>query len=190
MKTIPFFIVGGPPGAGKSTISPVLAEKLGYKFFEGSALVPDDEKAIMKSGAPMSRGAVVQWVLDIAKTAHDWANESSTKGIVTTFTAITKEFRDLLLSEVHKLNECGNKLEMILIWCDIDKEESLRRTENRKGHYYNPVISDWLFSITEIPCFEGPEKEENTYFVDASQKVEEVIAETLKIMDECIKQIS
>jgi gluconokinase len=187
--TLPLFIIAGPPGSGKTTIAPVLAKKLNYEFFEGAALVSDEDKAIMSKGAPISKAAHLQWMVDIIKTAHDVEKESSPKGIVTTCTALTKEVRALLLSEVKKLNEQGSKMKLIIIWCDINKEDSIRRTENRKDHYYNPVISDWLFARTQVPCFEGSEKEEDTYFVDASQKVEDVIADALKIMNQCISQI-
>ena len=189
--TVPFFIIGGPPGAGKSTIAPILAEKLGLEFFEGDALVSDEDKAVLSSGVPLSKAVALRWKLDLIKAAHDLETRSlALKGIVTSYLALTKEGRALLRSEIKKLNNCGSNLKLIIVWCSINKDESIRRAETRKGHHYNPVISDWLFPRIETPCCEGPEKEENIYLVDANQKVEDVVADTLKIMDQCITQIT
>ena len=158
MTTLPLFIIAGPPGAGKATIAPILAKKSGYEFFEGGSLISDEDKAVMSSGSPLSKAAHLQWMINVIKTAHDRENESSPNGIVVTCNALKKEVRALLQSEVQKLNEHGSKLKLIIIWCNINKEESDHRTANRKGRYYNPALSDWIFARIEIPCVEGPER--------------------------------
>jgi gluconokinase len=185
--TIPFFILGGPPGAGKSTIGPGVAEKLDFPFFEGASLVSDEAKAAMSKGVPLSESAHTQWMDDIVNAAYRMEQDSSPKGMVTTCTALTRRVRDRLRKRVHELNERGSKLELVIIWCNIDKEVSFRRAKKREGHYYNPDMTEWLFSRTQVPCVEGDEKEENTYLVDATQNVENVTGEVLKIMEANIK---
>ena len=186
--SIPLFILGGAPGAGKTTIGPGLAEKLNFPFFEGASLVSDEAKAAMSKGVPLSESAHTQWMDDIVDAAYRMEQDSLPKGIVTTCTALTRKVRDRLRNGVHELNQRGSKLELVIIWCNIDKEVSFRRAEGREGHYYNPAMTEWIFSRTEIPCVEGDKKEENTHLVDATQKVENVICEVLKIMEANIKK--
>jgi hypothetical protein len=50
-------------------------------------------------------------------------------------------------------------------------------------------MMEWFFARTEVPCVKGVEKEENTYLVDASQKVQDVVSEVLKIMEINIRAI-
>jgi gluconokinase len=184
---VPFFILGGPPGAGKSTIGPILAKKLDFSFFEGDSLVSDEAKATMSTGTPFSHETHIQWMDDVVDHAHRLELESSPNGIVATCTSLTKQVRERLRNGVHGLNERGSKLKLVIIWCDINKEGSIKRTEKRKGHHYNPVMTEWLFSRTEVPCVKGTDKEENTYLVDASQKVEDVVSDALKVMEVSIK---
>jgi carbohydrate kinase (thermoresistant glucokinase family) len=186
---VSFFIIAGPPGAGKSTIGPILAKKLDFSFFEGDLLVSDEDLAALATGVPFSHEAHLQWMDDIIDNARRVELESSPKGIVATCTSLTKQVRDRLQNRVHELNKHGSKLELAIIWCDISKEESFRRSEKRKGHHYNPVMTEWIFARTEVPCVKGVEKEENIYLVDASQKVEDVICVALKNMEAHIKEI-
>jgi len=186
--TVPLFLLGGPPGAGKTTIGPDLAEKVDFPFFEGASLVSDEAKAAMSKGVPLSHSAHTQWMDDIVNAAYRMEQDSSPKGIVTTCTALTRNVRDRLRNGVHELNERGSKLELVIIWCNIDKEVSFQRAEKREGHYYNPQMTEWLFARIEVPGVEGEGKEENTYLVDATQKVENVICEVLKIMEANIKK--
>lgn len=184
---VSFFIIGGPPGAGKSTIGPVLAQKLDFAFFEGDTLVSDEAIAELKKGVPFSHETHLQWMDDVINNARRLEVELSPKGIVATCTSLTKQVRERLRNRVHELNERGSKLELVIIWCEINKEESFERSEKRKGHHYNPVMTEWLFERTEVPCVKGTEKEEDTYLVDASQKVEDVICDALKIMEAKVK---
>lgn len=183
--TLPLFIIAGVPGAGKTTISPVLAKKLNYEFFEGATLVSDEVKARMSSGEPMTEAEHSQWMVDVIGNGHHLEKESAPKGIVGTCTALTRRVRNMLRNEVKKLNEQGSELKLFIVWLDVTKEESVRRAEARKGHYYNPAMTDWLFARIEIPCTEGAEKEDDTYMVDANQPVEDVIRDALKILDVC-----
>jgi gluconokinase len=185
--TISFFIIAGPPGAGKSTIAPILAKKLDFAFFEGDLLVSDEKLVALAKGIPFTHEAHLQWMDDIINHGRRLELESSPKGIVATCTSLTKEVRERLKNGVHALNERGSKLALGIIWCNVSKEESFRRSEKRKGHHYNPVMTEWLFSRTEVPCVEGIEKEENIFMVDASQKVEDVISDALKDMELFIK---
>lgn len=184
---VSFFILGGPPGAGKSTIGPILAKKFGFVFFEGDSLVSDEAKTALSTGVPFSHEAHLQWMDDVINNAHRLELESSPNGIVATCTSLTKQVRERLRNGVHKLNESGSKLKLVIVWCEINKEESFRRSERRKGHHYNPVMTEWLFARTEVPCVNGIEKEENIYMVDASQSVEDVISDASKIMEANIK---
>lgn len=77
---VSFFIIGGPPGAGKSTIGPILAKKFGFVFFEGDSLVSDEAKAALATGVPFSHEAHLQWMDDVIDNAHRLELES-VKGI-------------------------------------------------------------------------------------------------------------
>ena len=179
---VPFFIIAGAPGAGKSTIAPILAKTFDYDFFEGSALVSQEDIKAISRGTPMTESAYTQWMIDVVNTAYRFEKESSSKGIVGTCTALERKVRTIARNQSKKLSEEGSKLKLIFIWLEINKEESLRRTKMRTGHYYNPEMTEWIFSLTETPHVEGNEKEENAYIVDASQKVEEVVADALQII--------
>ena len=122
----------------------------------------------MTKGTPLSHTAHLRWMDHIIGAAHRLEQRSAPKGIVATCTALTRSARARFRSEVQKFNERGSELEMCIIWCYIDREDSRKRAKKRMDHFYNPVMTDRIFARTEVPCVEGVEKEDKTYLIDAS----------------------
>nr|BFF14510.1 hypothetical protein GCM10025699_58130 [Microbacterium flavescens] len=49
----PVLVVMGVSGSGKSTLAALLAEQLGWDFYEGDDLHPDENVAKMAAGTPL-----------------------------------------------------------------------------------------------------------------------------------------
>jgi gluconate kinase len=72
---------------------------------------------------------------DMVNNARRLELKSSSKGIVATCTSLMKRVRERMRNEVHELNERGSKLELVIIWIDINRRRVFDRPTSLQPDY-------------------------------------------------------
>ena len=76
--------------------------------------------------------------------------------------------------------ERGSKLREWFLFCNLSQEESLRRVQNRLGHFMKPEMVASQFQDLEIP---DPEKEERVYVLDVERSIPEVDRDAIEFCE-------
>ena len=188
--TIPLFILGGPPGAGKSTIGPILAKELNFAFIEGDSVLPASCLVKASNEVQMDAAERRDWMDRVIDTAYNSALESSTSGIVVACTSVTRNARNRLRQRVKEVEKPETKMILRYIWCGINENLSYKRVKNRTGHHWKAKMTAGCFELLEVPMPESGDKREDVVLLDASKSVEQVVFEALAIMQRNVSEIS
>lgn len=87
-------VVLGPMGCGKTTIGAMLAEKLGWDFFDADDYHPEANKKKMGAGLPLDDDDRRPWLLILHQIIRDHVSEK--RGMVLACSALKKKYRLLL----------------------------------------------------------------------------------------------
>jgi len=169
--TIPLFIIGGPAGCGKTTIAHAIADTTHFPFVEGDELHPPQNIAKMSAGHPLVDADRWDWLDKIAAKARDIEKESSPKGIIITCSALKRSYRDRLRQRVDEARGEGSRIREYFIYCNLSREESWRRVQQRAGHYMKAGMVASQFADLEVP---DPDEEERVYVLDVEKSIPEV----------------
>ncbi|MDB5889356.1 MAG: gluconokinase [Polaromonas sp.] len=138
-------VVMGVAGCGKSAVGRRLADELGLPLVEGDDFHPARNTEKMQRGVPLTDNDRAGWLqllgAQLAQHAH---------GAVLTCSALKMSYRDSLRQAVA---DAGRRLYFIHL--AIDREESLRRVAQRKGHFYPPSLVTSQFETLEDPSTEA-----------------------------------
>ncbi|GMM38759.1 gluconokinase [Saccharomycopsis crataegensis] len=155
------FVVGGPCGCGKSSISEGLAEYLGIPFIEGDDVHPAENVRKMSEGIPLTDDDRWGWLTKIADISFEklmlpsgeQTTHKTTKYAIVGCSALKKKYRDHIAEEVSKLSH-GVNIKVVYIFINISIEDSRARVAARKNHYMKPNMVDSQFKILEAPAGE------------------------------------
>lgn len=89
----------GVQGSGKSTVGALLAQRLGVRFIDGDDLHPDDNKALMSAGTPLTDDNRLPWL----HTVGNVLAQGRQAGVVVACSALKLAYRDLLRGHVPEL---------------------------------------------------------------------------------------
>jgi len=81
--------------------------------------------------------------------------------------------------------EKGSQLREWFVFCNLTKEESLRRTEARQGHYMKANMVESQFLDLEIPL---PSEEERVYVLNVERSKEEVNHDAIEFVKGCLSE--
>jgi gluconokinase len=153
-------IVIGVSGAGKTTIGKLLAEQLGWKFYEADDFHPHANIEKMRSGHPLTDEDRWPWLdklrdqITLSLAAKDSA--------VLACSALKRAYRDRL--------RVSDDVRFVFLRGDYALiENQLRR---RRGHFMNPVLLRSQFADLEEP---GPNEEVVT--IELGPTPEELVSE-------------
>lgn len=139
MKT-KFFIVMGVSGCGKTTVGKLLAERLGWDFYDADDFHPPENIAKMAAGIPLNDDDRAPWLSNL----HDLISSSlhTGKSGVLACSALKERYRQTLLA--------GNP-DTKIIYLKGSFELILARMKARTGHYMKSAMLESQFAALEEP---------------------------------------
>jgi len=158
-----FLIVMGVSGCGKTTVGRVLAERLGWDFYEGDDFHPPANIAKMSAGIALDDEARAPWLA----TLHDLIASSLAgyKPGVLTCSALRERYRQTLLA--------GNSGTDI-VYLRGSYDLILARMTVRTGHYMKADLLKSQFEDLEEPA--------EALTVDAALPVDQIVEEIIRQM--------
>ncbi|MER0482228.1 gluconokinase [Streptomyces sp. Edi2] len=137
MSTPDVIVVMGVAGTGKTTIGPLVADKLGVPYAEGDDFHPPANIAKMSAGIPLDDEDRGPWLDAIGAWAHERAEHG---GGVVSSSALKRAYRDRLRAA-----------EPRIVFLHLTGDRSLieERMAERKGHFMPTALLDSQFATLE-----------------------------------------
>ncbi len=133
-------ILMGVSGSGKTTIGELLAEKLGWLFYDGDDFHPESNKEKMKRGIPLTDEDRDPWLITLQRLIHDLIEQR--KSAVIACSALKQSYRDRLLE---------NSKGLVLVYLKGSYGLIETRLHDRKGHFFNGNLLKSQFETLEEP---------------------------------------
>jgi carbohydrate kinase (thermoresistant glucokinase family) len=133
-------VVMGVSGSGKTTVSKLLADTLGWHYQEGDVLHPPENVAKMSSGIPLADADRIPWLHKIAARIDDWRRQDES-GVVTC-SALKRSYRDIIV---------GGRLDVVLVHLKGSRDLIGRRMAARQGHFMPTALLDNQFATLQEP---------------------------------------
>ncbi len=151
----------GVTGSGKTTVGELLAQELGWKFYDADNFHPAENVEKMRQGIPLTDQDRVPWLGALANliiTSHKKEAGSSGANIVLACSALRESYRKMLARDQVPLQFvflCGG-------------EQLIKsRLEARTGHYMNPALLPSQFKTLEEPA--------DALYVDVSPEPADIV---------------
>jgi gluconokinase len=153
-------IVFGVSGAGKTTIAKLLAEQLGWEFYEADDFHPRANIEKMRSGRPLTDEDRWPWLERLREqTARSLAAKENA---VLACSALKRAYRERL--------RVNDDVKFVFLRGDYALiENQLRR---RRGHFMNPELLQ-----SQFDDLEEPQADENVLTIKLGRTPEELVGE-------------
>jgi gluconokinase len=141
-------VVMGVAGAGKSTVGPAVAVRLGYPFVDADALHAESDRSRMAAGEPLDDARRAAWIERVRAAMQQQPD------VVVACSALRRAHR-------RRLQSVG-AVEMFLL--DVPADELERRLRDRLAHFF----PDRLLAA-QLDAFEPPTSDEDVVVVDGTR---------------------
>jgi gluconokinase len=153
-------IVFGVSGAGKTTIGKLLAEQLGWKFYEADDFHPRANIEKMRRGIPLSDEDRWPWLDRLRE--HLTRSLAAKKNAVLACSALKRAYRERL--------RVSDRVKLVFLRGDYAFiEKQIRR---RRGHFMNPALLKSQFADLEEPGLD-----DDALTIELGQTPEELVKE-------------
>ena len=152
--------VMGVSGSGKSTVGPVLAERLGVTYAEADRFHPEANIRKMSSGVPLTDEDRWPWL----DTLAGWVAAHNATGGVLGCSALKRSYRDVLRGGA----------EVWFLHLRVDRDVLAERMRLRTAHFMPASLLD-----SQLADLEPLAPDEPGLTVDADEPTERVIASAL-----------
>jgi gluconokinase len=159
-------VVMGVAGTGKTTIGPMLAQRLGVPYAEGDDFHPKANIAKMSAGTPLTDDDRWPWLDAIGA----WAHERAGRGGVVSSSALKRSYRDRLRAAAPGI---------VFVHLSGDRELIQDRMAHRAGHFMPTALLDSQFA-----ALQPLQEDEAGVAVDVSGSPEEITDRALAALDE------
>ena len=140
VQPLPYLVVMGVSGCGKSSMGQALAAQLALPLIEGDDFHPEANIRKMSSGIALDDADRAGW---LARLAEELAAQPA--GAVLTCSALKREYRDRLRAAVPSLR---------FVFMQIGRDETLARVQGRSTHFFSVNLVDSQFQTLEPPTGE------------------------------------
>ncbi len=148
----------GVSGSGKSTVARLLAEKLGWAYYDADDFHPSENIAKMAAGIPLTDNDRIPWLAALNQLIGSQLNAGAHP--VLACSALKESYRQQLLA--------GNQgLQFVYLHGDYDL--ILVRMQQRAGHYMKAEMLQSQFDALEEPAC--------ALKVDVRRKPAEIVAQ-------------
>ncbi|MEV0113936.1 gluconokinase [Streptomyces sp. NPDC050844] len=139
MSTPHVVVVMGVAGTGKTTIGPLLADRLGVPYAEGDDFHPPANIAKMSAGTPLTDDDRWPWLDAIGAWAHGRAG----RGGVVSSSALKRSYRDRLRAAAPGLDS------LVFVHLTGTRELIEDRMSHRQGHFMPTALLDSQFATLQ-----------------------------------------
>ena len=150
-------VLMGVTGAGKTTIGLLLAEELGWRFYDGDDFHSQSNVEKMRRGEPLTDDDRVGWLDSLEELIR--TKLLSQTNIVLACSALKASYRSRLLMDG----------QVRLVYLKTTRSLIERRLAERRGHYMNPLLIESQFAILEEP--------ERAIVLEAAGSTKDAVAE-------------
>ena len=150
-------VLMGVTGAGKTTIGRLLAEQLGWTFYDADDFHPHSNVEKMRRGEPLTDDDRVAWLQSLEELIIEKLRCETS--IVLACSALKASYRSRLLIDAR----------VRLAYLKGTRSLIQQRLAERRGHYMNPSLIESQFAILEEP--------ERAIVLDAADSPDDVVAE-------------
>lgn len=149
-------VLMGVTGAGKTTVGRLLAEELGWTFYDADDSHSRANVEKMRGGEPLTDEDRIAWLASLEALIRDKLRSGS--NIVLACSALKHSYRSRLLIDA----------QVRLVYLKATGALSRQRLTERRGHYMNPSLIESQFAILEEP--------EHAIIVDAASSPQDIVA--------------
>jgi gluconokinase len=134
-------VVMGVAGSGKTTVSRLAAERLGWAFVEADELHTPASRERMRAGAPLTDADREPWLGRVRQRMEQQMDEG--RSVVVACSALRRSYRDALHVAGYPVR---------FVWLDVSEGELRRRLEARKGHFAGRALLGSQLITLEVPA--------------------------------------
>ncbi|KAM9367338.1 putative gluconokinase [Phaethornis superciliosus] len=170
-------VVMGVSGSGKTTVGSQLAEKLGWKFYDGDDYHSPENRKKMAEGIPLNDEDRIPWLCAL----HDILRreDSSRQDTVLACSALKKMYRHILASGASAIEsnqpeqpEGNTALKILFVHLDGPNDIIAARLGKRRGHFMPPQLLK-----SQFDTLEPPSAPENFITVSLEKSLPEIVME-------------
>lgn len=153
-------VVMGVSGSGKTTVSALLAARLGWQYREGDDLHPGANVEKMRGGTPLTDADRLPWLHRIAQEIDGWRARGE-PGVLTC-SALKRAYRDIII---------GGRPEVALAYLKGSPDLIARRMAARHEHFMPAALL-----ASQFATLQEPTPDERPIVVDVGEPPGEIAA--------------
>lgn len=134
-------IVTGVSGSGKTTVGRLLAEELGWLFYEGDDFHPQNNIQKMTQGTALTDEDRIGWLAALSQLIHELDRKN--RSAVVACSALKQAYRDVL---------AGKSAAVRFVFLKGSRDLIRERMKKRHGHYMKADLLESQFAILEEPA--------------------------------------
>jgi gluconokinase len=133
-------ILMGVAGSGKTTVGEVLAQRLGWRFYDGDDFHSARNRDKMRRGEPLTEEDREPWLEALRELITRCEREG--ENAVLACSALKRAYREELT---------GGSREVRLVYLKGPRDLIARRLAARHGHFFDPALLQSQFDALEEP---------------------------------------